>query len=116
VATNTAYLQGGPCAGRLHTITAAESDTGEIVCNGGLYKNAELKNRRRGGIVFKYAGAAASAGTTAGKGSGAYAPNVTRAWSHIEKSVNRRLPTAQHRIDYAMRRTLQHLSHKRRVR
>lgn len=63
----------------------------------------------------------ANVGTGGGGGGGGgggaqYAPNVYRSWSHLQHSINRNLPTKVHRIDYAMRRTLQRLAHHRRVR
>lgn len=117
MAADTAYLEGGPCAGTTHKITAAESDTGEIVCKGGLYKNPEKGQLHHGDIVFKYAGPAPTSGSSgSGSNPAQYAPHVYKAWSDLQRGTNRNVPSVLRRVEIAERRVLQRLAHRRRMR
>jgi len=107
------YLRGGPCNGE----RKPDSDiVGGLVayvkCSDHYYTNTGTK-RPNGDLIFADSGTAAP---SAGSGSSSYAPNVTHSWSSVQNSVNAHLPSALHRIEYAMRRNLQQLSHRRRVR
>lgn len=110
------YLQGGPCNGRTVPLTPAEADAGELYCGGDVYKNPYTGQRRRGLLVFTDAGKIPNVGGGGGGTFNVYQSNVWKSWSDIERSVNRNLPTALHKITVTQTRILQALAHKRRVR
>jgi hypothetical protein len=112
VPSGTAYLTGGPCARQTKKITAAESDTGTIVCKGYVYLNDNGKHRKNGDIIFKYSGQRATTGGGVGGPPSQYAPNVYHSWSHLQHSVNRDTPTALHRIYVLERGLASRLRHK----
>jgi hypothetical protein len=112
VASDTAYLEGGPCAGTTHTITAAESDTGEIVCKGALYRNIYSTKRHNGDLIFKFAGKASTGGT----GTGALpAPRAHKGWSDMQRSVNHHWPRAMSRSEHQLRAAWRSLGRARKV-
>lgn len=116
MATYRARLVGGPCDGQIKTLTQAEWDAGETSCKGETYVFDGIKPRSGRLAHFTFRAGAPPPPPTGGGSSGAsVAPNVYRAWSDVERSVNRRLPTALHRIGISQRRLLQALAHKRRV-
>ena len=100
----TAYLQGGPCAGRTVTITPDEADSQTILCGGHTYHHTPGDNRKNGDLIF------ADQGVTSGGGSGSQTVNAPRAlkgWKAVRKAWNRKLPAtinyATHGNDAALR-------------
>jgi hypothetical protein len=113
VPADTAYLEGGPCAGKTRKITAAESDSGTIICQGETYSNADGAHRPNGDIIFKYAPALAggSGGTQTLK-----APQALKGWKSIRKAWNQTLPTALQYSTRGNKAALRSLRRARKVR
>jgi hypothetical protein len=110
---DTAYLTGGPCAGKTQKISAAESDSGTIICKGGLYQNADTV-RGNGDIVFKYAGAASTGG--GGTSQTIKAPQALRGWKALRKSLNKGYPTTLAFMQHGNQDALRSLHQTRKVR
>jgi hypothetical protein len=104
-----AYLEGGPCDKKTVKLTPAESDSGELVCKDGLYKNPEQGELHDGSVVFKYAGKYS-------QGVGVQrVPDSLRAWRDMRHAYNHKLPRDLHEADKLRRRTLQELARVRKV-
>ena len=85
-----AYLEGGPCAGTLHTITPAEGDTGTIICKQHVYKVVSPSQLHNGHPVFKDSGKVpAPPPPTVLK-----APHALGGWKQLRKSINHGMPAA----------------------
>ena len=113
----TAYLQGGPCAGRTVNLTVAEADAGELTCRGGLYRNPFTGAHRHGSIVFDYAGPAPpSSGGGGSVTAASVGPQAYTGWNAMRRSFNRELPAAVHAIARYQAAALRELRHGRRVR
>jgi hypothetical protein len=113
LAADTAYLKGGPCAGKTRKLTAAESDSGSLTCGGGLYENAGTL-RPNGDIVFGYAGSASSGG--GGTSQTIKAPQALRGWKALRKTLNKGYPQALAFMQRGTQDALRSLHQTRKVR
>jgi hypothetical protein len=111
-----AFLKGGPCDGKTVSLTAAEADTGEIVCGGHLYRNPETGARHNGAIIFNDTGTAPGPGGVGGVTGGETATHAHKGWNDIQRSVNRNLPTAVSHMARLNRAALRALPRRRKVR
>jgi hypothetical protein len=92
------FYRGGPCDG----LPALGAQGALRVCGGATYALAENGNY--------YPAPQEEAGTAA---LGAHAP---RGWANLQRSVNRKLPTALHRSQAIRRATLRAIGRRKRVR
>ena len=106
------YLQGGPCNGKVATLTPAEADTGELVCGGDLYKNPYTGQHHGGHLVFIDAGKAPAPGGGSG---GVRAPHALSAWGDLRNQVNAGLPTMLKTVGTLNRDAARTLARRRRV-
>lgn len=110
----TVALVGGPCDGQEKTIDDATLQAGHLTCGGRLYTRTDAIHV---GDLITFATSDAIAKATSGAGPNAiFQSNVYKSWGDIQRSANRNLPTALHRIQVSQTLLLQALTHKRRVR
>jgi hypothetical protein len=105
-----AYLQGGPCDGKIVELTAAETDSASVYCKGAWYRNPGTGKRRDGALIFVFAG------KPPGPGGPIKAPKAHGGWTDVRKSVNRHMPAGLRRSQRKTRAALRTLSRARRVR
>lgn len=110
----TVALVGGPCDGETVRISDATLASGHLTCKGATY--TRLRQVQTGGHITFGSNAPTPAPGGSPSAPSIFQSNVYRSWGDIERSVNRGLPTALHRITVSQTRLLQALAHKRRVR
>lgn len=109
----TAYLQGGPCAGRTQTITAGEADSQTILCGGHTYHHTPGQNRPNGDLIFADTGAATGG---AGTSQTLKAPAALKGWKAVRKAWNKKLPATIQYATHGNNAALRSLHRARKVR
>lgn len=90
---------GGPCDGR----TAPNDGMAIHTCGGATYMVGQNFNYH---VTDEAAGAV---------GTGALGTHAPRSWAHLQRAVNRKLPTALRRAQIIRRATLHTMARRRRV-
>lgn len=106
------YLQGGPCDGTNHILTAAEGDEGVVACKGGMYRVTSPVRVHNGDAIYAYAGKVPKP-QPGGLGNDAA---VMHGWSDVRRSINRHMPAALHSSQRSRKAALRILSHASKVR
>src|SRR5215469_14566575 len=104
-------LVGGPCDGQRKNISADAFALGETTCKGETYVYDGVTRPPSQLPHFTFRKGAPPPGGTGGGTPATYAPVFYRSWADLEEAVNRRLPTALHRITVSQVRVLQTLAH-----
>lgn len=114
MATSSIYLSGGPCNGR--TVPASEIQGGlvaYIACGGGYYVNPGTGRRRRGDLIFTWAGTTKPGPPSGGEPTAAHS---VKAWGDLRTQVNEKLPAMLHHVEQLRRGSLSRLARRHRVR
>ncbi len=106
------YLEGGPCARKLHTLKPGETDSGATQCKGGIYLVSKPARHRRGHLVFVFS----KEQTDASKPPKLKAAQLHKGYADIQHSVNRNLPHALRRSHHSLAAGLRSVHRARKVR
>lgn len=92
--SDIAYLEGGPCDGTTHTLTAGEKQLDLILCKNAQYVGTAPATFHDGDHIFKYA----FTFPKPGQGTVLNAPDALGGWKALRKSVNVSMP---HTLDHS---------------
>ncbi len=105
------YLEGGPCAKKLHTLKPGETDSGATQCKGGVYLVSNPARHRRGHLVFVFS----QKQTDADNPPKLSAAKLHKGYADVQHSVNHNMPAALKRSHRSLSAGLRSVHRARKV-